>query len=400
MSEMSFKVDKEFASFWPPSLKDEDFEQSVVAGLRDLITVWKEENILLDGHRRVQILIEHKIPIPTDKVHILSFPSRAHAMLWILENQTERRGTVATFLACANVMKPEMLALFDQMAKAALSEAGKKGGRGRPTNSLTPSEGEAIEESHDAKENTRYTVMARRARVSYNSVSRVAYIKKHDPKEYARLEKQARTDPEAIISILTAWQNVKSLEHSKVLDRKASTIIKTQRNVEAFSAAVEKTKASPAIQRKVAAVVAADEGRGKHIKAVVGGEDEEKGKKTRFVGDLSARTETIKSLIIKEELEEQLGPRTLRSPKTAEEQMFEKFEPTIEAIFQQSSALSGRIERFISDLKREKVENLGGIKIKLGQHDLGRLVGQIVGLFGFFGMSPKGGKECPKQLNK
>jgi len=393
MSEMSFKVDKEFASFWPPSLKDEDFEQSVVAGLRDLITVWKEENILLDGHRRVQILIEHKIPIPTDKVHILSFPSRAHAMLWILENQTERRGTVATFLACANVMKPEMLALFDQMAKAAESEAGKKGGRGHKK--VPPSGGDLLEACSD-----RYTVMARRARVSYNSVSRVAYIKKHDPKEYARLEKQARTDPEAIISILTAWQNVKSLEHSKVLDRKASTIIKTQRNVEAFSAAVEKTKASPAIQRKVAAVVAADEGRGKHIKAVVGGEDEEKGKKTRFVGDLSARTETIKSLIIKEELEEQLGPRALRSPKTAEEQMFEKFEPTIEAIFQQSSALSGRIERFISDLKREKVENLGGIKIKLGQHDLGRLVGQIVGLFGFFGMSPKGGKECPKQLNK
>ena len=50
------------------------------------------------------------------------------------------------------------------MAKAALSEAGKKGGRGRPTNSLTPSEGEAIEESHDAKENTRYTVMAKAAK--------------------------------------------------------------------------------------------------------------------------------------------------------------------------------------------------------------------------------------------
>lgn len=62
------KIDKEFAALIPALSPDElaQLERSLLAeGCRDPLIVWKEKNILLDGHNRLSICRQHDIPGPT-----------------------------------------------------------------------------------------------------------------------------------------------------------------------------------------------------------------------------------------------------------------------------------------------------------------------------------------------
>jgi hypothetical protein len=89
------KIDREFAASIPALSKDEyaQLEQSILAeGCRDPLLVWKGKNILLDGHNRLTICREHKVPFET---RALEFPDRAAAEAFIVKNQLGRRNLSA-----------------------------------------------------------------------------------------------------------------------------------------------------------------------------------------------------------------------------------------------------------------------------------------------------------------
>lgn len=85
------KIDKEFQSLIFP-LSDDEYvllEQNIIRdGCRDALVVWKEEDILLDGHNRYKICQKHKIDF---KIKPISLPDRLSAEDWIDSNQLGRR---------------------------------------------------------------------------------------------------------------------------------------------------------------------------------------------------------------------------------------------------------------------------------------------------------------------
>ena len=86
-----FRTDDEFAVLCPLQTSEERelLEASILAhGVREPLVVWREEKLLLDGHTRVRICDEHRLPV--DVVEY-SFPDRAAARAWVIDNQLGRR---------------------------------------------------------------------------------------------------------------------------------------------------------------------------------------------------------------------------------------------------------------------------------------------------------------------
>ena len=84
-------IDPEFQALIPPLRHDEieGLTASIkLEGCRDPLVVWDAENILLDGHNRLNICQAERIPY---KVVRLNFIDRDRAKLWILTNQLSRR---------------------------------------------------------------------------------------------------------------------------------------------------------------------------------------------------------------------------------------------------------------------------------------------------------------------
>lgn len=88
----TLKIDPEFRDKIPP-MPVEDFEGLKADILRDgyvrdPLVVWKEENILLDGHHRWKVIQEHpELPYTID---YKSFPDRWAAIAWICANQLHK----------------------------------------------------------------------------------------------------------------------------------------------------------------------------------------------------------------------------------------------------------------------------------------------------------------------
>lgn len=85
------RIDPEIQSLIPPATAEEDagLERSIREhGCLDRLTVWTQTGILLDGHRRLKICLDHRIPF---KVRLLPFASRAAAEAWLLGYQIDRR---------------------------------------------------------------------------------------------------------------------------------------------------------------------------------------------------------------------------------------------------------------------------------------------------------------------
>lgn len=90
-------IDPEFRD-WLPTVDDPmytkyktyaELESLILThGCMDPITIWKGQNIILDGHRRHAICTKHNIPFQTRE---LEFPDRAAAMHWMDRYQVSRR---------------------------------------------------------------------------------------------------------------------------------------------------------------------------------------------------------------------------------------------------------------------------------------------------------------------
>lgn len=85
-------IDEQFKQIIPPlqSHEYQFLEESIeLRGVLEPITVWKEENIIVDGHNRYEITQRlGKKKCPSKKI---SFSNRSEALLWIQKHQLERR---------------------------------------------------------------------------------------------------------------------------------------------------------------------------------------------------------------------------------------------------------------------------------------------------------------------
>jgi len=93
---IELKIDPEFRDKIPP-MTEEQFnglrEDILNDGyVRDPLVVWKEENILLDGHHRERIIREnYELLKDKYKIDYKSFPNRWAALEWICRNQLDKR---------------------------------------------------------------------------------------------------------------------------------------------------------------------------------------------------------------------------------------------------------------------------------------------------------------------
>ena len=85
------EIDSEIKNLIPP-LKPEEYqglEQKILKeGLIEPLVIWKEQDILLDGHHRFKICEKHNIK---PKYKYISFNSREGAINWVIDNQLSRR---------------------------------------------------------------------------------------------------------------------------------------------------------------------------------------------------------------------------------------------------------------------------------------------------------------------
>ena len=91
MEKSDFTIKDEFKNLIPPPTDEEVQileEQILKDGVRHPLTVWKEQNILIDGHTRLSICKKHNLPY---QVEYLSFPDEDYVISWMSNNQLGRR---------------------------------------------------------------------------------------------------------------------------------------------------------------------------------------------------------------------------------------------------------------------------------------------------------------------
>jgi hypothetical protein len=92
--ESTFTIEKEFQELIPVHTESELvlLKDSIAKnGLLHPLIIWKEENILLDGHTRNKIAEELNIHLDNSHFQYLSFKDKVEAKDWIRRNQFARR---------------------------------------------------------------------------------------------------------------------------------------------------------------------------------------------------------------------------------------------------------------------------------------------------------------------
>ena len=164
-------VDPEFRSIIPPLTDDErkQLAENILAkGCLDPIKLWKDHDIVVDGHNRFEICTARNIPYT---VQYLRFKSRDDVKLWIVAHQLGRRNINAYQRArVALALKPVL------EAKAKLKQRGGPGGKLLSQNSA---------EAFDTR-----LGLAKLSSVSHDTISKVIVIEElASPQQKAALER-------------------------------------------------------------------------------------------------------------------------------------------------------------------------------------------------------------------
>lgn len=163
-----FSIRPEFRDLLPKLATDEraKLAENIQAnGVREPLSVWLEEKVLIDGHNRFAICSELNLPYRTIEY---SFKSADAAKLWMLNNQLGRRNlTDAARVQMCLLMKP----VIEAMMKANQIAGAVKGGKSKVhQNSDEPKE--------DATATQTVKEIAKLAGVSHDTVHRVEKVLK------------------------------------------------------------------------------------------------------------------------------------------------------------------------------------------------------------------------------
>lgn len=203
---MEIKIDKEFKDLIEPLTTEErrGLEASIQRdGLRDSLIVWKEKDILLDGHNRLEICNQIGIE-PT--VSFVSLPDRESALSWILSNQLSRRNVTPgqkSYLRGKRYNLEKMLHGGDRKSRKTKSK-----GQNEPLKSTAA----VLSETYGVSEST-----IKRDGKFADAVDRVALISEEpviakrellsgktrlSKKDLSRISRLAKTDREAAIELM------------------------------------------------------------------------------------------------------------------------------------------------------------------------------------------------------
>lgn len=120
LTTVDLKVDPELRDLIPPLTDDEytSLKESIRNdGCREPLTIWKGQNIILDGHNRYEICRDLKVPFNTVEIVL---PDLTAAKIWMIRNQKGRRNLAESQWAMLAV---KLEALYAEEAK------GRKGSR-------------------------------------------------------------------------------------------------------------------------------------------------------------------------------------------------------------------------------------------------------------------------------
>lgn len=118
---MTVKVDKEFQALIPPLSTEEynGLQASILAeGCREALVTWND--VLLDGHNRIEICTAHDVKFKTVS---RKCKDRDEAMLWIIDNQKNRRNLADIDKI---MLQGEKQKILRRIAERNLSAGGKK----------------------------------------------------------------------------------------------------------------------------------------------------------------------------------------------------------------------------------------------------------------------------------
>lgn len=132
------KIDKEIKSLIP-LLTLQEFNLLEISlkkeGCRDCLVVWKEKDILLDGHNRYKICKRYKLKY---KIQQKSFSNKDAAKEWVITNQFGRRNL--------SIWKRALMALKLKPIIAAQAKERQRGGQGGKLLNLNSKEANTIEQ--------------------------------------------------------------------------------------------------------------------------------------------------------------------------------------------------------------------------------------------------------------
>lgn len=189
------QIDHEFAALIPPlqAMEIAELEASLKAeGCREPLTVWKEKELLIDGHNRHRICQREGIAFKTREVE---FASRDHVKLWIETNQLGRRNLTDDQRAAIGLSIQERRSELAKRERA--SKAAIVGGRAAMQAESKPvlissSDNVSDKQIRECKIDTRAAV-AKEIKIPERKLRDLAEVKKRDPEAVIRIRQGETT---------------------------------------------------------------------------------------------------------------------------------------------------------------------------------------------------------------
>jgi hypothetical protein len=115
-----------------PARTDEYLEEDLIesGGAHDAVVVWKERNVIVDGHRRYGKCKNLGLPYP---VFYLSFKDKSHVKYWMDRRQAGRRNNTPQEESLADARMHEYLSRKLGSSSRATSEIAKQSGKSERT---------------------------------------------------------------------------------------------------------------------------------------------------------------------------------------------------------------------------------------------------------------------------
>lgn len=183
-------IDPEFAALIPPLAPEEreQLERNILAdGCRDPLTVW--DGVIVDGHNRHEICTRHGIQFDVEEKQ---FESRAHARIWMRENQQGRRNLTPAWRIELQLGNKEDL--------TKIGAAKKAHGKTAPGKTLVSQTDRSVEPKHDTRKE-----IAKAAGTSTGQVGMAEQVRKKAPE----LWEKAKVGE---VSIASAYKEIKKAE--------------------------------------------------------------------------------------------------------------------------------------------------------------------------------------------
>lgn len=183
-------IDPEFAALIPRLAPEEreQLERNILAdGCRDPLTVW--DGVIVDGHNRHEICTRHGIQFNVEEKQ---FESRAHARIWMRENQQGRRNLTPAWRIELQLGNKEDL--------TKIGAAKKAHGKTAPGKTLVSLNDRSVEPKHDTRKE-----IAKAAGTSTGQVGMAEQVRKKAPE----LWEKAKVGE---VSILSAYKEIKKAE--------------------------------------------------------------------------------------------------------------------------------------------------------------------------------------------